>query len=101
VAGRPRLLVLDDATSAVDPRTEQAILHALRAVAGGASLLMVAHRRGSLALADDVVYLEAGRVVAQGSHRQLIDTVEGYANLVRALDREDQPAGSQERVAAA
>ena len=64
LAGRPRLLVLDDATSAVDPRVEAAILAGLRAPAAGAaaSILVVAYRRATIALADEVIYLEQGRV---------------------------------------
>jgi ABC-type multidrug transport system fused ATPase/permease subunit len=87
LAGRPRLLILDDATSAVDPRVEAAILAGLRA--GGSSILVVAYRRATIALADEVVYLEHGRVVARGPHRELLATVPGYADLVTAYERED------------
>jgi ATP-binding cassette, subfamily B, bacterial len=88
LAGDPRLLVLDDATSAVDPRVEAAILGALRA--GGsasASILVVAYRRATIALADEVVYIEHGRVVARGPHPELLATVPGYANLVTAYEQ--------------
>jgi ATP-binding cassette, subfamily B, bacterial len=90
LAGGPRLLVLDDATSAVDPRVEAAILAGLRAGASGGSrtsILVVAYRRATIALADEVVYLEHGRVVARGTHRDLLETVPGYANLVTAYER--------------
>ncbi|NUT33789.1 MAG: ABC transporter ATP-binding protein [Hamadaea sp.] len=90
LAGRPRLLVLDDATSAVDPRVEAAILGSLRTAAGsggGASILVVAYRRATIALADEVVYLEQGRVVAHGTHTQLLENVPGYANLVTAYEK--------------
>jgi ABC-type multidrug transport system fused ATPase/permease subunit len=97
LAGRPRLLVLDDATSAVDPRVEAAILAALRhgGPGGGssgpggapASILVVAYRRATIALADEVVYLERGRVVARGGHPQLLRDVPGYAALVTAYER--------------
>ncbi len=63
---RPRLLVLDDATSAVDPRVEAEILRGLRERGAAASALIVAYRRATIALADEVVYLERGRVVARG-----------------------------------
>ena len=89
MAGRPRLLVLDDATSAVDPRVEAAILAALRAGDAGASILVVAYRRATIALADEVVYLEHGRVVARGRHPDLLATVPGYANLVTAYEQAD------------
>ena len=85
VAGRPRLLVLADATSAVDPRVEAAILAGLRRA--DTSILVVAYRRATIALADEVVYVEHGRVVARGTHPQLLATVPGYANLVTAYER--------------
>jgi ABC-type multidrug transport system fused ATPase/permease subunit len=85
LAGRPRLLVLDDATSAVDPRVEAAILAGLRGA--GTSILVVAYRRATITLADEVVYMEHGRVVARGRHEQLLATVAGYAELVRAYER--------------
>ncbi|GIG89987.1 ABC transporter ATP-binding protein [Plantactinospora endophytica] len=98
LAGRPRLLVLDDATSAVDPRVEAAILAALRGgrtastdIAGppgpGASILVVAYRRATIALADEVVYVEHGRVVGRGTHATLLRTTPGYAALVTAYER--------------
>jgi ATP-binding cassette subfamily B protein len=88
LAGKPRLLILDDATSAVDPRVEAAILAALRRGDGQqASILVVAYRRATIALADEVVYVEHGRVVARGTHLQLLETVPGYANLVTAYEK--------------
>jgi ATP-binding cassette, subfamily B, bacterial len=87
LAGRPRLLVLDDATSAVDPRVEAAILAALR---GTGSILVVAYRRATIALADSVVYLSGGRVAATGTHAQLLASVPGYADLVTAYERAER-----------
>ncbi len=89
LAGSPRLLVLDDATSAVDPRVEAAILKALREADHAASVMVVAYRRATIALADEVIYLEHGRVVARGTHPELLATVAGYANLVTAYEREE------------
>jgi ABC-type multidrug transport system fused ATPase/permease subunit len=89
LAGRPRLLVLDDATSAVDPRVEATILRGLRGRGGEVSVLVVAYRRATIALADEVVYLEHGRVVARGTHADLLATVSGYADLVTAYERAD------------
>src|SRR5690606_19553780 len=85
LAGEPRLLILDDATSAVAPRVEAAILAGLRG--GGTTILVVAYRRATIALADEVVYLEHGRVVAHGSPPELLAQVPGYANLVTAPER--------------
>ncbi len=89
LAGRPRLLVLDDATSAVDPRVEAAILASLRGRDAGASILVVAYRRATIALADEVVYLEQGKVVAAGTHTELLANHEGYAELVTAYEKAD------------
>ncbi|MFX0594653.1 ABC transporter ATP-binding protein [Melissospora conviva] len=88
LAGKPRMLVLDDATSAVDPRVEASILAGLRSGAGaGTSILVVAYRRATIALADEVIYLERGRVRARGTHEELLATVPGYTDLVTAYEQ--------------
>jgi ATP-binding cassette subfamily B protein len=79
--------VLDDATSAVDPRVEAAILASLRGGDADASILVGAYRRATKALADEVVYLEHGRVVATGTHIDLMAAVPGYLNLVTAYEQ--------------
>jgi len=89
LAGRPRLLVLDDATSAVDSRVEAAILASLRERGTGASILVVAYRRATIALADQVVYLAQGRVAAIGTHAQLMASVPGYRDLVTAYEQQE------------
>ncbi|HHU11537.1 MAG TPA: ABC transporter ATP-binding protein [Intrasporangiaceae bacterium] len=85
---RPRLLVLDDATSAVDPAVEQAILAGLRAARTGMTVAVVAYRMATILLADQVVYIEHGRVVDRGSHDELVARCKGYADLVTAYARE-------------
>jgi ATP-binding cassette, subfamily B, bacterial len=110
---RPRVLVLDDATSAVDPRIEQAILTGLRAgrtrgadhagdrVTGnggtaphrdgratGPTVVMVAYRMSSVTLADEVVHVEAGRVVDRGTHAELLERDPGYRELATAYEQE-------------
>ena len=85
---RPRLLVLDDATSAVDPSVEQAILAGLREARAGMTVLVVAYRMATITLADQVVYLEHGRVVDRGPHPELLARCQGYADLVHAYARE-------------
>ncbi|WGL52034.1 ABC transporter ATP-binding protein [Nocardioides sp. BP30] len=87
----PGLLVLDDATSALDPRVERQVLDALaRLVAdGGPTVLLVANRPGALALADQVVLLSNGRVAASGRHHDLLATRPDYVRIVTAY----QPAG--------
>ena len=86
---RPRLLLLDDATSAVDPSTEARILQGLAAELDTTTTVVVATRPSTLALADAVVYLEHGRLLGAGTHDELLATVPGYERLVRAyeLDR--------------
>jgi len=85
---RPRLLVLDDATSSVDPTVEAAILRGLRSAQLGSTVVVVAYRRATIALADEVVYVEHGRMVARGSHPELVASTPGYALLVNAYDDE-------------
>jgi ATP-binding cassette, subfamily B, bacterial len=84
---RPRLLVLDDATSSVDPQVEERILSGLRDAA--ATVVVVAYRRATIELADEVVYIEHGRVVGQGTHKELLEASEGYRNLVTAYERDE------------
>jgi len=96
---RPRLLVLDDATSAVDPRVEQQVLRGLRSAwgtSGGPTVLLVAHRMSSVLLADEIVHLAAGRVVDRGTHDELLARDAGYAELATAYLRD-----SERRAAAA
>jgi ABC-type multidrug transport system fused ATPase/permease subunit len=83
---RPRLLLLDDATSAVDARVERAILDGLRGSVA-ATTLVVAHRVSTIALADRVLLLEGGRITADGTHRELL-AVPAYAALVRAYEQD-------------
>lgn len=85
---RPRLLVLDDATSAVDPRVEAAILAGLREAGGDATVVVIAYRPATIALADEVVYLDSGRVAHRGPHEQVLARCEGYRRLVTAYERE-------------
>jgi ABC-type multidrug transport system fused ATPase/permease subunit len=78
----PRILILDDATSSVDASTEQEIKLALRAVMAGRTTFIVAHRLSTIALADEIVVLEGGTVVARGDHEQLLDESPLYAEIV-------------------
>ncbi len=80
---RPRVLVLDDATSAVDPVIEAAILHDLRTTIA-TTTLVVAHRTSTIELADTVAFLDEGRIVATGTHEELLVASPGYRRLVRA-----------------
>jgi ABC-type multidrug transport system fused ATPase/permease subunit len=77
----PRILVLDDATSSVDASTEQSIKAALREVMAGRTTFVIAHRLSTIALADDIVVLEGGTIVARGTHGQLLERSELYAEI--------------------
>jgi len=87
---QPKVLVLDDATSAVDPRIEQAILTGLRSAAGSPTVLLVAYRMSSVLLADEVVHVEGGRVVDRGTHAELLERDPGYRELATAYEQESQ-----------
>ena len=89
LAGRPRLLLLDDATSSVDPVTEAAILGGLHGHLPSTTTVVVASRLATIALADRVLYLEDGRLVADGDHDSLLATTPGYARLVRAYEQSE------------
>ncbi|MCK0115797.1 ABC transporter ATP-binding protein/permease [Isoptericola sp. S6320L] len=89
---RPRLLVLDDATSAVDPRVEQQILAGLTTETSSGvrpvTVVMVAYRMSSVTMSDVVVHVDGGRVVDVGSHGELIARDDGYRDLATAYERE-------------
>jgi ABC-type multidrug transport system fused ATPase/permease subunit len=91
----PRLLVLDDATSAVDPRIEQQILAGLRRELD-MTTVVVAHRVSTIALADRVLFLDEGRLVAEGSHEHLLATVPAYEALIRAYEDADAEEQDEE-----
>jgi ABC-type multidrug transport system fused ATPase/permease subunit len=82
----PRLLILDDATSAVDPSIEAEILGALRRELA-TTLVVVAYRLSTIRLADRVIFLRRGRVEATGSHDELLATQPGYGSIIRAYER--------------
>lgn len=86
----PRVLVLDDATSAVDPRIEQEILRGLSADGAGPTVLIIAYRLASIMLADRVIHVDKGRVVDTGSHSELVQRDPGYRELVMAYEEDSK-----------
>lgn len=84
VVADPRVLVLDDATSAVDPSKEHEIRQAMQTVMAGRTTIVIAHRPGTIALADRIVFIDEGRVAAVGQHRELLDTCERYREVLAA-----------------
>lgn len=99
---RPRLLVLDDCTSAVDPSVEAAILDGLREQGGDeggprATVVVIAYRKATVALADEVLFLEHGAVGARGTHEELLVRSEGYRELITAYAKAAEDARDAER----
>ncbi len=90
----PAILVLDDATSAVDTATEESIHDALRSVMAGRTTILVAHRASTARLADRVVLLAGGRVADEGTHRDLLARDAGYRALVGDGADQDQAAAA-------
>jgi ABC-type multidrug transport system fused ATPase/permease subunit len=85
---QPALLILDDTTSALDPATEARVLTNLRNVGGETTptVVLIASRPSTIALADDVVYLTNGTVTGHGTHEDLLETDSNYRELVEAFD---------------
>ncbi|MGH2744002.1 MAG: ABC transporter ATP-binding protein, partial [Thermoleophilaceae bacterium] len=81
LVAQPRILILDDATSSVDATTEGHIKRAMREVMRGRTTFVIAHRLSTIALADEIVVLERGRIVARGSHEDLLEESELYREI--------------------
>jgi len=90
----PRVLILDDATSAVDPSKEHEIRAALAEVMDGRTTLIIAHRPATIALADRVVLLDEGRALATGTHEELLATSERYREVLARIEDDAASQGS-------
>lgn len=95
---RPAVLLLDDTTSALDPSTEARVIANLRAALTSTTVVAVASRPSTIALADDVLYLVDGKVAAHGLHDELMQSVPAYRELIEAFehDRETMEADAVE-----
>jgi ATP-binding cassette subfamily B protein len=89
----PRVLILDDATSSVDPTKEHEIREALAEVMQNRTTIVIAHRPATIALADRVVLLDEGRVVAEGTHDELLAGNERYREVLARQAGDDALAG--------
>jgi putative ABC transport system ATP-binding protein len=92
----PDLLILDEATSSLDPITDLRVQRALHRLTTGRTTIAIAHRLTTARTADDVVVIDAGRVVETGTHRELVERDGVYAGLFRAwlgavVDQADEP----------
>ena len=86
----PRILVFDEATSSLDSKSEQTILDALREVAAHHTTLVIAHRLSTIVDADNILVIEAGRIIEEGRHQQLLEKNGSYAHLWKLQQEESR-----------
>jgi ATP-binding cassette subfamily B protein len=86
----PPVLVLDDATSAIDVHVEAGIYEALRTLLAQRTTIVIAHRISTIALASRVILIDEGRVIATGTHEELLATTPLYAEVLAQTTREDE-----------
>jgi len=95
VLADPRILILDDATSSVDPTKEHEIRAALAEVMQGRTTIIIAHRPATIALADRVVLIDGGRVVADGTHDGLLESSAAYREVLARAELHERARASE------
>jgi len=80
----PRILILDEATSSIDPETERLIQQAMKTLLKGRTSFIIAHRLSTVRAADRILVIDDGRIVEEGTHDQLVETGGHYAQLYEA-----------------
>lgn len=98
VLKNPRILVLDEATSSVDTRTELMIQRALAELLKGRTSIVIAHRLSTIRNADQVIVIQGGRIVERGTHQTLLEQQGVYYDLYMSQFRRQEGAGQPERV---
>jgi ATP-binding cassette subfamily B protein len=83
LAKDPTILILDDSVSAVDTKTEEAIISNLRKIRKGRTTLMIAHRISTVKNLDKIILIEAGRIIGLGTHKELLKTNTTYQEMVK------------------
>ena len=88
------MLILDDATSSVDSSVEAEILESLKRAELPSTIVIVAYRRASILLADEIIYIEDGRILGRGSHQELLE-IPGYARILEAYEEGSGQAATE------
>jgi ATP-binding cassette, subfamily B, bacterial len=96
----PPVLVLDDATSAFDVQVEQEIHESLKTLMQGRTTLIVAHRLSTIGLADRVVLLDGGRIAADGTHTELLESSALYVEVLAQVEAAEREQRRLDRAAA-
>lgn len=86
IISQPKILLLDEATSALDPHPEEIVQTALDNVSKGRATIAIAHKLATIRKADNIVVMEKGEIIKQGTHNSLIAAIGSYARLVKAQD---------------
>jgi ATP-binding cassette, subfamily B, bacterial len=97
VLRNPPVLILDEATSALDNETERAVQQALDDLSRGRTTIAIAHRLSTIRDSDQILVLDAGRIVERGTHEELVDLGGRYAALLSGAAVAEEPAAASAR----